>query len=113
MYMSLRLQTVQDVLCCTCRMCFIDRACSYLAVCLTLGMFCGAGGIVTGSSMLLQESVMGSRAAMQALVPGRVVLVTNSSSGLPELGAICGAPATASKGIQLGPAANSGACLSP
>ena len=69
--------------------------------------------IVTGSSMLLQESVMGSRAAMQALVPGRVVLVTNSSSGLPELGAICGAPATASKGIQLGPAANSGACLSP
>jgi hypothetical protein len=55
---------------------------------------------------------MGSRNAMQALVPGRVVLVTNSSSGLPELGAICGAPAAASKGIQLGSAASSGACLS-
>ncbi|CAL8471306.1 g10848 [Coccomyxa elongata] len=59
-------------------------------------------------SVELQESVMGSRNAMQALVPGRVVLVTNSSSGLPELGAICGAPAAASKGIQLGSAASSG-----
>lgn len=54
---------------------------------------------------------MGSRAAMQALVPGRVVLVTNSSSGLSELGAICGSPASASKGIQLGPAATSGQFL--
>ena len=51
---------------------------------------------------------MGSRAAMQALVPGRVVLVTNRSTGLPELGAICGAPASPSKGIQLGDTASSG-----
>ena len=51
---------------------------------------------------------MGSRAASQALVPGRVVLVTNRSTGLPELGAVCGTPASASKGIQLGNTASSG-----
>ncbi len=51
---------------------------------------------------------MGSRAASQALVPGRVVLVTNRSTGLPELGAVCGAPASASKGIQLGNTVSSG-----
>jgi hypothetical protein len=51
---------------------------------------------------------MGSRAAMQALVPGRVVLVTDRSTGLPELGAVCGAPASVSKGIQLGNTASAG-----
>lgn len=56
----------------------------------------------------LQESVMGSRAAMQALVPGRVVLVTDRSTGLPELGAVCGAPASVSKGIQLGNTTSAG-----
>jgi hypothetical protein len=47
---------------------------------------------------------MGSRAAMQALVPGRVVLVTDASSGLSELGAVCRSPATcssAARGSQL------------
>ena len=48
---------------------------------------------------------MGSRAAGQALVPGRVVLLADAASGLPELAAICGAPHSApSRGIQLGPA---------
>lgn len=40
--------------------------------------------------MIAQEAVMGSRAAMQALVPGRVVLVTNPGTGLSELGIVCG-----------------------
>ena len=49
---------------------------------------------------------MGSRAASQALVPGRVVLLTNPASGLPELAALCGAPhAAPSRGVQLGSAA--------
>jgi hypothetical protein len=49
---------------------------------------------------------MGSRAAAQALVPGRVVLLSNAASGLPELAALCGAPhAPPSRGIQLGSAA--------
>ena len=55
-----------------------------------------------------QESVMGSRAAVQALVPGRVVLLTDAASGLPELAAICGAPpGNHSRGIQLGSASAS------
>ena len=45
---------------------------------------------------------MGSRAAAQALAPGRVVLMADSSSGLAELGVICGAVPAAKTGIQLG-----------
>ena len=43
---------------------------------------------------------MGSRAAQQALVPGRLVLVTDSRSRLPELAMICGsAPAASGRGL--------------
>ena len=45
---------------------------------------------------------MNSRAAAQALVPGRVVMIVDSSSGLTELGFICGPVPTAKTGIQLG-----------
>ncbi len=38
---------------------------------------------------------MATRGAQQALVPGRVVLVRHPTSGLPELGAVCGVPAGA------------------
>ena len=43
---------------------------------------------------------MGSRAAQQALVPGRLVLVTDSCSRLPELAMICSsAPAASGRGL--------------
>ena len=45
---------------------------------------------------------MNSRAAAQALVPGRAVMIVDSSSGLTELGVICGAVPAAKTGIQLG-----------
>lgn len=57
----------------------------------------------------LQESVMGTRAAAQALVPGRVVVIADSASGLAELGVICGAVPAAKSGIQLGNSAAAGA----
>ena len=38
----------------------------------------------------LQEAVMFSRGAQQALVPGRLVTTLNQRSGLPELGVVCG-----------------------
>ena len=55
---------------------------------------------------------MGTRAALQALVPGRVVLLADAASGLPELAVLCGAPhAAPSRGIQLGASAvPAGAC---
>ena len=51
---------------------------------------------------------MGSRAAAQALAPGRVVLMADSSSGLAELGVICGAVPAAKTGIQLGNSSTAG-----
>ena len=45
---------------------------------------------------------MNSRAAAQALVPGRVVLIADRSSGLTELGVVCGSAPAAKTGIQLG-----------
>ena len=43
---------------------------------------------------------MGSRAAQQALVPGRLVLVTDSRSRLQELAMICSsAPAASGRGL--------------
>ena len=38
---------------------------------------------------------MSSRGAQQALVPGRMVIILNQRSGLPELGVVCGSPAAA------------------
>ena len=61
--------------------------------------------------LLLQESVMGSRAAAQALAPGRVLLMADSSSGLTELGVICGAVPAANTGIQLGISSAAGDAL--
>lgn len=52
---------------------------------------------------------MNSRAAAQALVPGRVVLIADRSSGLTELGAICGAVPAIKTGIQLGGSTAAGA----
>lgn len=52
---------------------------------------------------------MGTRAAAQALVPGRVVVIADSASGLAELGVICGALPAAKSGIQLGNSAAAGA----
>ncbi|KAL0030068.1 hypothetical protein WJX79_004816 [Trebouxia sp. C0005] len=43
----------------------------------------------------IQEAVMSSRGAQQALVPGRMVITLNQRSGLPELGVVCGSPAAA------------------
>ena len=54
---------------------------------------------------------MGSRAAAQALAPGRVVLMADSSSGLAELGVICGAVPAAKTGIQLGNSSAAGDAL--
>jgi len=54
-----------------------------------------------------QDSIMATRGAQQALVPGRVVLVRHPASGLPELGAVCGAPAGAGAGRPAGPTAGS------
>ena len=51
---------------------------------------------------------MGSRAAAQALAPGRAVLMADSSSGLAELGVICGAVPAAKTGIQLGNSSTAG-----
>jgi len=45
---------------------------------------------------------MNSRAAAQALVPGRVIMTADSSSGLTELGVVCGAVPPAKAGIHLG-----------
>ena len=45
---------------------------------------------------------MNSRAAAQALVPGRVIMIADKSSGLTELGVICGSVPAAKTGIQLG-----------
>ncbi len=45
---------------------------------------------------------MNSRAAAQALVPGRVIMIADKSSGLTELGVICGAVPAAKTGLQLG-----------
>ena len=45
---------------------------------------------------------MNSRAAAQALVPGRVIMLADKSSGLTELGVICGSVPAAKTGIQLG-----------
>lgn len=38
----------------------------------------------------LQDKIMGSRGAQQALTPGRLVLVTNRTNRLQELAVICG-----------------------
>ncbi|KAL3159262.1 hypothetical protein ABBQ32_011226 [Trebouxia sp. C0010 RCD-2024] len=40
----------------------------------------------------IQEAVMNSRGAQQALVPGRMVVTLNQRSGLPEVGVVCGTP---------------------
>jgi len=45
----------------------------------------------------LQDDIMATRPAQQALVPGRGVLLCDAASGLTELGAILGEP-TASAG---------------
>lgn len=44
------------------------------------------------ASVCVQEAVMSSRGAQQALVPGRMVVTLNQRSGLPELGVVCGSP---------------------
>ena len=43
----------------------------------------------------LQEAVMATRPAQQALVPGRAVLVSNPVNGMSELGVILGEPPAA------------------
>ena len=45
---------------------------------------------------------MNSRAAAQALVPGRVIMLADKSSGLTELGVVCGSVPASKTGIQLG-----------
>lgn len=53
----------------------------------------------------IQEAVMSSRGAQQALMPGRLVTTLNQRSGLPELGLVCGnapAPAAATAGLASG-----------
>ncbi len=62
-------------------------------------------------SLIMQESIMTTRAAQQALTPGRLFLSSNKSSKLLELGVVLGkAPATnkllnktSTSGVSLGP----------
>lgn len=61
------------------------------------------------SYLAMQESVMNSRAAAQALVPGRVIMLADRSSGLTELGVVCGSVPAAKTGIQLGSTPAAGA----
>ncbi|KAK9806276.1 hypothetical protein WJX72_008182 [[Myrmecia] bisecta] len=49
----------------------------------------------------LQEAVMSTRGAQQALTPGRVVQLSNKRSGLAELAMICGPVPEAATGISL------------
>ena len=47
---------------------------------------------------------MGTRGAQQALVPGRVVVLHDSRTGLSELGVVCGTPpAGGASGVSGGP----------
>ena len=61
----------------------------------------------------VQDKVIGSRAAQQALVPGRLVLLTDSTSRLPELAVICGAPPSVSGRGLLSNTTSSGISLLP
>ena len=45
---------------------------------------------------------MASRAAQQALVPGRAVLLSDAATGMTELGAILGEPAAPTGASQQG-----------
>ena len=66
--------------------------------------------IPTGyQNLCLQEAVMSSRGAQQALVPGRMVITLDQRSGLPEVGVICGTPSTPAGGGVSGLASKSSA----
>lgn len=55
---------------------------------------------------------MGSRAAQQALVPGRLILVTDATSGLQQLAVVCGkAPAQPRSLLAAKPAPSGGSPL--
>lgn len=56
------------------------------------GMCTAVVGMCTAVAGIVQEAVMNSRGAQQALVPGRMVITLNQRSGLPELGVVCGTP---------------------
>lgn len=56
-------------------------------------------GFQTAGLCALQDAIMATRPAQQALVPGRGLLLCDAASGMTELGAILGEPTASAGGL--------------